>query len=112
MANGVRKRRRWGWWIIVVVLVAGGGVYASRRGRGGAPKIDASLVTEVKRGDLAIEVIETGKVQPREKVEIKSKVSGQVAKVFVDAGDHVKKGQLLLQLDPVDYERSVARTEA
>jgi macrolide-specific efflux system membrane fusion protein len=112
MANGIRKRRRWGWWIIGVVLVAGGIVFWARRGHGGAPKIDPSLVTEVKRADLAIEVIETGKVQPREKVEIKSKVSGQVAKVFVDAGDHVRKGQLLLQLDPVDYERSVARTEA
>jgi membrane fusion protein, macrolide-specific efflux system len=112
MANAVRKRRRWGWWIIVLVLVAGGGVYASRRGHGNAPKIDPTLVTEVKRGDLAIEVIETGKVQPREKVEIKSKVAGQVLKVFVDAGNRVKKGQLLLQLDPVDYERSVAKCEA
>src|SRR5437762_7070685 len=109
MANGVRKRRRWGWWIIVAVLAVGGAVYASRRGHGNAPKIDPTLVTEVKRGDLAIEVIETGKVQPREKVEIKSKVAGQVQKVFVDAGNHVKKGQLLLQLDPVDFQRSVAK---
>jgi RND family efflux transporter MFP subunit len=31
---------------------------------------------------------------------------------LVDAGDHVRKGQLLLQLDPVDYERNVAKTEA
>jgi RND family efflux transporter MFP subunit len=35
-----------------------------------------------------------------------------VSKVFIDAGDHVKKGQLLLQLDPIDYERDVAKTEA
>ena len=112
MANGVRKRRRWGWWIIVVVLVAGGGVYASRRTHGNVPKIDPTLVTEVKRNDLAIEVIETGKVQPREKVEIKSKVAGQVLKVLVDAGNRVKRGQLLLQLDPVDYERNVAKCEA
>jgi HlyD family secretion protein/macrolide-specific efflux system membrane fusion protein len=112
MANGVRKRRRWGWVFIIAGLIVGGAVFAARRGHGHAPKIDPALVTEVKRGDLAIEVIETGKVQPREKVEVKSKVSGQVAKVFVDAGNRVKKGQLLLQLDPVDYERNVAKTEA
>jgi membrane fusion protein, macrolide-specific efflux system len=112
MANEPRRRRRWGWWIIVAVLIAGGGVYASRRGHGNAPKIDPTLVTEVKRGELAIEVIETGKVQPREKVEIKSKVAGQVAKVLIDAGQRVKKGQLLIQLDPVDYERNVAKSEA
>jgi RND family efflux transporter MFP subunit len=51
-------------------------------------------------------------VQPREKVEIKSKVAGQVQKVYVDAGDQVKKGQLMLNLDPTDYERDVAKTEA
>ena len=47
-------------------------------------ELDPSLITTVKRGDLAIEVLETGKVQPREKVEIKSKVAGQVLKVFVE----------------------------
>lgn len=112
MANGVRKRH----WVrnsaILVVLVGAVVVFVTRRGGAGPKELDPSLITTVKRSDLAIEVLETGKVQPREKVEIKSKVSGQVLKVFVDAGDKVKKGQLLLQLDPVDYERQVARTEA
>jgi HlyD family secretion protein/macrolide-specific efflux system membrane fusion protein len=78
----------------------------------GHKEVDSTLLLSVKRGDLAIEVIETGKVQPREKVEIKSKVAGQVERVFVDAGDKVRKGQLLLRLDPTDYKREVARTEA
>ena len=112
MANGTRKRRRWLAPTIIVVLLAGGAVLYSRRGGAGPKELDPSLITTVKRGDLAIEVLETGKVQPREKVEIKSKVAGQVLKVFVDAGDKVKKGQLLLQLDPTDYERDVAKCEA
>jgi macrolide-specific efflux system membrane fusion protein len=112
MANGVRKRH----WVrnsaILVVLVGAVVVFVTRRGGAGPKELDQSLITTVKRTDLAIEVLETGKVQPREKVEIKSKVAGQVQKVFVDAGDHVKKGQLLLQLDPTDYERDVAKCEA
>ena len=113
MANGVRKRRRWVWpSIIIVVLVGGGALAVTRRGGAGPREIDPSLITTVKRGDLPIEVLETGKVQPREKVEIKSKVAGLVLKVFVDAGDKVKKGQLLLQLDPIDYQRQVAKSEA
>jgi len=112
MANGARKRH----WVrnsaILVVLVSAVVVFITRRGGAGPREIDPSLITTVKRGDLAIEVLETGKVQPREKVDIKSKVAGQVTKVFVDAGDKVKKGQLLLQLDPIDYERQVAKTEA
>jgi multidrug efflux pump subunit AcrA (membrane-fusion protein) len=45
-----------------------------------------------------------------EKVDIKSKVSGQVLEVLVDEGAVVTKGQLLLRLDPVDYARDVARS--
>ncbi|HXU73119.1 MAG TPA: efflux RND transporter periplasmic adaptor subunit [Polyangia bacterium] len=112
MANGTRKRRRWVV-PVVVVLISGGVVFAfAKRGGAGPKDLDPSLITTVKRNDLAIEVLETGKVQPREKVDVKSKVAGQVAKVFVDAGDRVKKGQLLLQLDPIDYERQVAKSEA
>ncbi len=112
MANAVRKRRRWIAPLVVVVIIGVVVAVFAKRGGAGPKELDPSLITMVKRSDLAIEVLETGKVQPREKVEIKSKVSGQVAKVYVDAGDRVKKGQLLLQLDPVDYERQVARTEA
>lgn len=105
------KRKMWPW--ILAVLVVGGGAFAVTKMPGKGPeKIDQSLVLTVKRGDLAIEVMETGKVQPREKVEIKSKVAGQVEKVLVEEGELVKKGQLLLRLDPIDYRREVARTEA
>jgi RND family efflux transporter MFP subunit len=112
MANGVRKRRRWLMPAIFAVLIIGVVVFFTKRGGAGPKELDQTLITTVKRADLSIEVLETGKVQPREKVEIKSKVAGQVQKVFVDAGDHVKKGQLLLQLDPTDYERDVAKCEA
>src|SRR5438874_2939690 len=113
MANGTHKRSHWiRNSVLVLVLVGGGVVLYTRRGGAGPKELDQSLITAVKRGDLPIDVLETGKVQPREKVEIKSKVAGQVQKVFVDAGDRVKKGQLLLQLDPTDYERDVSKTEA
>jgi macrolide-specific efflux system membrane fusion protein len=112
MANGARKRRTWLPVTIGLIVVAAVVLVAVKRSGAGPKEIDQALITKVKRGDLAIEVLETGKVQPREKVDVKSKVPGQVLKVFVEAGDHVKKGQLLLQLDPVDYERNVAKTEA
>ncbi|MGZ3427710.1 MAG: efflux RND transporter periplasmic adaptor subunit [Polyangia bacterium] len=113
MANGVRKRRHWVRNSAILLLLVGGAVlFFTKRGGAGPKELDQTLITTVKRADLSIEVLETGKVQPREKVEIKSKVAGQVQKVFVDAGDHVKKGQLLLQLDPTDYERDVAKCEA
>jgi macrolide-specific efflux system membrane fusion protein len=107
-----KKKRTWWPWLVVLVL-AGGGAYAMRHKKDDkAEKIDESLVITLKKKDLAIEVVETGKVQPREKVEIKSKVPGQVEKVLVKEGEHVTKGQLLLRLDPTDYRRDVSRCEA
>ena len=111
MTTPKKKRTVWPW--LLVVLFAVGGAYAITRKKGPqAEKIDDSLIIALKRRDLAIEVVETGKVQPREKVEVKSKVAGQVEKVFVQEGERVKKGQPLLRLDPTDYRRDVARTEA
>jgi HlyD family secretion protein/macrolide-specific efflux system membrane fusion protein len=98
--------------VLALLLVLGvGGVLVKRSGAGPG-NLDSSLIVTVKRGDLPIEVIETGKVQPREKVEIKSKVAGQVLKVAVEEGQKVKKGQLLIRLDPIDYEREVERCQA
>lgn len=106
-----RRRRRWPW-VMALVLVAGGVWLVRARGAGKAKELDKALLVDVKRADLRIEVIETGKVQPRERVEIKSKVAGQVARVFVEEGQKVKRGQLLLRLDATDYQRDVERCQA
>jgi macrolide-specific efflux system membrane fusion protein len=111
MAGVKVRRRRWPWLIVLVVVVVGG-VAVVRRSGAGHKLLDASLIVPVKRGDLAIEVIETGKVQPRERVEIKSKVAGQVEQVFVVEGQHVKRGQPLLRIDATDFRRDVARAQA
>lgn len=109
----MKKRRYWWLWAVGMLLLIGGSTWAVLRARGyGNTKIDEALVVSVQHGDLSIEVIETGKVEPREKVEVKSKVAGQVERVFVDEGDKVRKGQMLLRLDPTDYKRDVARAEA
>jgi len=94
-----------------VVVLGTGAVLVRRSGAGPAP-IDAALIVTVKRNDLKIEILENGRLEPREKVELKSKVAGQVAEVRVEEGAHVAKGELLLVLDPTDYLRDVARAEA
>ena len=48
---------------------------------------------------------------PNLEVEIKCKASGEIVKLPFDVSAPVKKGDLLVQLDPVDEERSVRRAE-
>ncbi|HVK63002.1 MAG TPA: efflux RND transporter periplasmic adaptor subunit [Polyangium sp.] len=106
-----KRKRRWPWLLALVVIVALVVVISQRGGAGAAP-LDPALVVTAKRSELVLEVVETGKVEARNKVELKSKVPGQVAEVLVDEGAQVKKGDLLVVLDPTDYQRELARAEA
>ena len=110
--NGKKKRRKRV--IITVIIVAavliGAGVlYAFTRG---GTKIDPSKLAKVEKGDLAKSVVATGKVEPITKVEVKSKASGIVKKLLIDAGDRVKKGQLLAQLDKEEIQAQVEQSRA
>ena len=70
-------------WLLIagVVALAGSGIYLSQRSEAGPVPVDEALRIDVKRRDLVIEVVDTGKIQPKEKIEIKSKVAGQVQQV-------------------------------
>ena len=93
----------------MVVLAAGGAAVASlARGT----SIDPNKLAKVIRGDVARSVVATGKIQPITKVEVKSKASGIVEKLFVDINNVVHKGQDLAQLDKQEIEAQVAAQRA
>jgi HlyD family secretion protein len=104
-----RKRTIYGSIAFLLVLLIAGGLIAATRG---GTKIDPSKLQRVDKGDLAKSVVATGKVTPITKVEVKSKASGIVKKLLVDAGDKVKKGQLLAQLDKEEIEAQVEQSRA
>jgi len=93
----------------MVVLAAGGAAVASLA-RGSS--IDPNKLAKVIRGDVARSVVATGKIQPITKVEVKSKASGIVEKLFVDINNVVHKGQDLAQLDKQEIEAQVAAQRA
>jgi len=96
--------------ILVLVLIGGGyGVYAALRPN---HVIDPSKLAMVEKGDLAKVVVATGKIQPRSKVEVKSKSSGMVKQLLVDYDDRVKQGQTLVELDKVQLQAVVREAQA
>lgn len=110
--NGKKKKHKRllyiGGSLIALVLIV---LAVSAATRGGT-KIDPTKLAKVERGDLAKSVVATGKVEPITKVEIKSKASGIVKKLLVDAGDRVKKGQILCELDREEIQAQVNSAKA
>jgi len=62
--------------------------------------------------DLVAVVTASGKIEPDTKVDILSDVQGRITKIAVREGDFVRKGDFLLQIDPVIYQAAVSRAQA
>ena len=108
MAASRKSKGFWIWLgvgVAVVVLIAGLALVRLVKGT----TLDANRLAKVTRGDVARSVVATGKIQPITEVEVKSKASGIVEKLYVDINNQVKKGQQLAQLDE---EEILAQVEA
>ncbi|KZN15629.1 MULTISPECIES: efflux RND transporter periplasmic adaptor subunit [Pseudomonas] len=63
----------------------------------GREKLATATVT---RADIENSVTALGTLQPRRYVDVGAQASGQIQKIHVEAGDQVKEGQLLVEIDP------------
>jgi HlyD family secretion protein len=63
-------------------------------------------------GDIIQTITATGRLQPIDQVEIGTEVSGTVSQIFTDFNQRVKKGQVLLQIDPLRAKVKVEQTKA
>lgn len=91
--------------VCVLALSAAGVTFAVRGRAAGQPE---GAITTVARGNVNVTVQEVGSVEPLRKVDLKSKVAGQVSEVLVDVGSRVKAGDVLVRLDPRDAKRELS----
>jgi HlyD family secretion protein len=109
--NGKKKKGRLPYMIALLVGVVAIVLVVAAASRGSA-KLDPAKLAKVQRGNLARSVIATGKVQPISQVELKSKASGIVEKWYADAGDRVKAGEVLVELDKEEILAQVRSARA
>jgi macrolide-specific efflux system membrane fusion protein len=64
------------------------------------PGRETLATVQVTRGDIENSVTALGTLQPRRYVDVGAQASGQIQKIHVEAGDAVKEGQLLVEIDP------------
>lgn len=103
------RLRRWRLPIVVAILAVLALVYFQLRGRG-EPRGPEYVTQEVTTGTLVVKVSATGKLEPTNKVNVGSELSGTVAEVYVDDDDHVTKGQVLARLDLAKFEDAAAKS--
>ena len=95
----------------VIVAIAAGAMMMG----GGASATPGKYTYEtvkVTKGDVARVVTASGAVQPREKVEVGSEVSGKITAIYVDFNDPVKKNQVLAQVDPETFQNTLDQNVA
>lgn len=74
-------------------------------------KITKFETVPVKRGDLTVTVMATGKLEPVTQVDIGIEVSGTVAEIYADFNDHVTAGQVLAKLDTRLFDSRVKQAQ-
>jgi len=100
--------------IVVLVLGIGGGVYLAR-GKIFSKKNSKDPMIQtvtVRRGDITDTVSATGTIQPLVIVEVRSKASGAITKLYVDEGDTVKAGDLMAEIEKTYTQVDVDQAQA
>lgn len=102
------------WWILggIIVLLGGGLFIAKKQGLIGKEPSTEVEFTKAKKADIIERVSASGKIQPEIEVKLSPDVSGEIVGLYVNEGDSVKAGQLLLKIKPDNYESLLARAEA
>jgi HlyD family secretion protein len=91
---------------VVIAVIVATTVYQSGR------NVVTVQTGKVAREDLASIVSASGEIRPKTYVNIGANAFGKITHLYIKEGDHVKKGQLLAQLENVQSNADVNANQA
>jgi HlyD family secretion protein len=94
--------------IAAIILASTGWIY-KRSDRSEAPIYRTATI---QRGKVKQTVSATGTLSAVKTIQVGTQVSGQVAAIYVDFNQHVRKGQLLATIDPALQNQAVEEAQA
>jgi HlyD family secretion protein len=92
--------------VVVLAAIVGFTVYQSGK------NVVTVQTGKVQREDLSSVVSASGEIKPKTYVNIGANAYGKITHLYVKEGDHVKKGQLLAQLENVQSAADVTANQA
>ncbi len=108
--NGAGFFARNRWWIIAIAIVLAVILFAAFNSMNGG--VVPVRVARVTRSNIRSVISTNGKIEPINNFEAHAPAATTVKRVLVKEGDHVKRGQLLMQLDDADARTNAAKAMA
>lgn len=105
----MRKFFKWLLWILVALIFLATLVYLVYNSR------DKAVLYEVvtpTRGDVERTTVLTGKIEPRDEIEIKPQIAGIISEILVEAGDPVKEGDVIAKIRVVPDESQLSSAQS
>src|SRR6266496_3192809 len=97
------------WTILIALVIAVGILAAFSFGRTNKPQY---FTAKVETGDIHNVVEATGTINAVTTVQVGSQVSGTISKLYADFNSHVKKNQLIAQIEPALFEGALLQAKA
>ncbi len=95
--------------VLVILVLGTAAAIQANRGRTRGIEVRTE---EIELRDLVEVVTASGNIRARRTVDVSSDVSAKVVELLIDEGEDVVRGQLLLRLEPDQYQAAVSRNEA
>jgi HlyD family secretion protein len=92
-------------------VVVVGGFTALSVAKRRQPSVEVRL-EKVQKRDLVSIVTASGRIQPKRKVDVSSDITGRIVNLPVREGDIVERNQVLVRIDPTQYEANVQSRQA
>lgn len=111
--------KKWIPLVVLGVLLLGGAIWKMRSGKAPAensaakgPQTPVVKTVAVTTGNITNTLAVTGSLRSNQNLNLSSKISGRIARVYVNEGQRISRGQLLLSLETEDLRALVAGSRA
>lgn len=112
----MKRKKLWITLTIVIALSSGAFLYLQSNSNNDGATDDPHIFAEI--GTVIEKALAVGKIEPENEIEVKSKISGVVSRIYAEPGTYVRKGDPLIEVSPdptplelAEAKRNLERTE-